>query len=198
MQYVGVISIALLLIGLGTVYLLYPLFSGSGRRNAKDYLSAESPAALEGLPRQLKLAQEERDRLYSGLAELDHDFYAGDLNQADYHQLRAEYKHHAVEALVDLDRLEAKERQVGEEIEQAVARVLSRARLSKKIRVTGPNQEASWKNLSGKVETLNKVADGDEEAPLQLGRFCQRCGHEAEMSDAFCSRCGMKLARLED
>jgi hypothetical protein len=197
MQYIGVIGIALLLIGLGAVYVLYPL-TGS-RLKGKDYLPAGSLAEPEGLRRELKVAREERDRIYSGLAELDHDFSAGDLNQEDYHQLRTEYKQQAVETLLDLDRLEARERQVGEEIEQAVAGVLARTRVAKKTRAAGTGPQSSLISRPGKMEALTKTVDETgEEKPLRLGRFCQRCGHEAEMSAVFCSRCGFKLARLED
>lgn len=200
MQVAGVIGLALILIGLGAVYVLYPLMAG--RRSGKDYLPPASPAEPSGLRRELKLAREERERIYSSLAELDHDFKAGDLNQTDYYQLHSEYRHQAVEVLVDLDRLEARERQIEEEIEQAVAKILSQARLSKKTRAAGSEPgRVTAKNRADKFEALNRageVGGGSEEPPLQLGRFCQRCGHEAEMSDAFCSRCGLKLSRLED
>lgn len=203
MQYVGVIGIALLLAGLGAAYVLFPLTTGrlKGKDSHPEVRLADEP---DGLRRELTLAQEERDRAYSGLAELDHDFFAGDLNQEDYHQLRAEYKDQAVEALVDLDRLETRVQQVGDEIEQAVAKVLARARGSKKTGGSGAaSQSSSLKSRPGNVETPGRTADanGDtnrEAEALRLGRFCSRCGHEAEISAIYCSRCGMKLARLED
>lgn len=206
MQYVGVIGIALLLAGLGAAYVLYPLTTGrliKGKDSHPEMRLADEP---DGLRRELTLAQEERDRAYSGLAELDHDFFAGDLNQEDYHQLRAEYKDQAVEALVDLDRLETRVHEVGDEIEQAVARVLARARLSKKTGGSGAaSQSSSLKSRPGNVETPGRTADATadpdtnrEAEPLRLGRFCSRCGHEAEISAIYCARCGMKLARLED
>lgn len=208
MQFVGVISVALLLAAGGAAYVLYPLIAS--RRKGKDYLPADSLAEPAGLRRELKLAREERDRLYGSLAELDHDFYAGDLNREDYLRLRAEYKNQAVATLIDLDRLEARVEHAGAEIEQVITKMLSRVVAARKTktqaRAVSPGSQAATtlksRSEGGKVETettnMNTGATADdEEEPLRLGRFCQRCGREAEMSDTFCSRCGMKLARLE-
>ena len=213
----GVISLALVAIVAGAIYLLYPL-APDRRKNNQEELSLAISSESSGLRKELILVREERDRIYGNLLEVDHDFKAGDLNREDFLQLHAEYNKQALATLLKLDGLEARERQAGEEIEQAVAKILARAQISKKARGVGagkgpgiptvaargnvgnttPQTAAPGRSDREELPGLNRAGPEGEEEPLRLGRFCPRCRHETKLSDLFCSRCGLKLSRFKD
>ena len=75
--------ISLLLVVLVSVFTVYPLFTGRGKRD-----TADSPGVLERL-------YEKRDLYYSSIKDIELDRDMGKLNEQDYAELTLRYKEKA-------------------------------------------------------------------------------------------------------
>jgi|GEM_PF-2311724 len=159
MQYLAFFGLTGIIAGLGVFYLLYPM--------TKRAASLEvNPQSFE---QELLLTSQQRDSSYITLQELDQDFASGHLTASDYHELRASYKRQAVVALITLDKLEARQKQISLEIELAI--------VHQKIRL--------------KSKTRAKAA-----GPTLATSYCSRCGSSVEAEASYCPKCGQKLAKL--
>lgn len=159
MQYLAFFGLAGVLAALGIFYLLYPM-------TKKASAIVVNPRSFE---QELLLTSQQRNSNYTTLQELDQDFAAGHLTEADYQELRARYKRQAVLTLMALDKLEAHQQQISLEIELAIAN--QKTRLKSKAR-------AKAADLG--LETSN----------------CSRCGAWVEAEASYCPKCGQKLAKL--
>lgn len=139
----------------------YPLFQ---RKEEPELALQPQEAEVEDL-------HTRREAIYGAIKELDFEYQLGNLSQADYQDLRSQYRQRAASVLKEMDELAQPppQRPDGqtrweEEIEEAV----------RSLRAQGGKKPARAKGS---------------------GRFCPQCGASAGRESRFCAACGSPLAR---
>ena len=148
-------------IALGALALVaYPLFQ------RKEPLAVRRP--LNG---EVEDLHSQREAVYGAIKELDFEYQLGNLSQADYQDLRSEYRQRAAAVLKAMDDL-------GEPKPQKAS--------------TGPDWD---ERIEAAVLSL-RAKRGPTPARLKgQGRFCPSCGTAAEPEDRFCAACGNPFGR---
>ena len=162
------------LLALGVLAFMFsPMLAGPSRR------FRVSPSAWSRQDELLK----KKDFIYSAIRELNIDYNMGKLSPEDHKALRKEYMQEASDVLDALERNEATELSVEEQIEQAVADIR---------RDQGPVSSAPVKEVTGTV--VENEAKSDNAAAYSAAA-CRNCGTFNEQSANFCIECGQSLKR---
>lgn len=169
-------SVALVVAGAAAagLFLMAPL------RRASRGEVAEDPAHIA--------LRDEREAVYTAIADLDHDFETGKLDEADYHEMRDALRARAIELL----RQERGEGPAPESLDApdpaAAAPTAQPATLSSTA-PTPPSARSTANSLGALA-----AQRGETEASTSGGqRFCTECGGKVEARWRFCSHCGGAL-----
>lgn len=188
-------------------YVVYPLFSGTGRREAGH----RAGTMLAGWDPELSELLSERDAVLQALSDLDFDQRLGKLSDQDYQALRARYTAQGVAILQQLDAataLAGETDALHEDIEAEVRRL--RQRPVPEVAVSAEPAEVSLEEaIEEEVRKLRArpapaaplpevtpaARPTPAEAAATAGR-CPDCGQPYLAGDKFCARCGRALARV--
>lgn len=182
MQYVGFWLVTLVLAGTSAAYLLYPILVVK----RKGYESHVQPNSYE---KRVLQAIAERDSAYSAISELDQDLAEGNLNHADYQEMRLRYKEQAVTALIILDQERARQNEQAETIEKVVVGVRRQLKTAK-------DAHSKTTNVTRKDRTATKVVVDEEENEVVC--YCKLCKHKVGSDAIYCSNCGTNLSLPEE
>jgi hypothetical protein len=157
-------SMALVVAGAAAagLFLMAPLRRTTRRRDDEDLAAAR--------------LRDEREAVYTAIADLDHDFETGKLDSSDYHEMREELRGQAIELL----RAE-------------------RARGARGAPAEGPPTSAppaAAEPAATSSPTTGKPgsrAAPDGAQPPATSRFCPSCGGQIDARWRFCSHCGGAL-----
>ncbi|MFQ5578509.1 MAG: zinc ribbon domain-containing protein, partial [Anaerolineae bacterium] len=157
----------LLLIVAALWWVLKPLWQGASRPVNVVSLEELSLAKLE----------QRRDNLYSAIKDLELDYEAGKISDADYRQVRAGFTQQAAGVLKQIDHLS----------QYTDARL--EARIDTLLAEAAP---------AGANDPLRAGARAQIWQDAQTGHTltCPRCAAPAHPEDIFCSRCGASLTNL--
>lgn len=120
-----------------------------------------------GIDPELVRLREEREGVYTDIADLDHDFETGKLDESDYTAMREALRDQAIE-LLRAERARGAEPVAEPEERPAVPRATQEAPVSS----SAPTEAA---------------------APVATGAFCPSCGGRLDPAWRFCSHCGAEL-----
>lgn len=119
-----------------------------------------------GIDPELARIQEEREGVYADIADLDHDFETGKLDEADYTAMRDALREQAIDLL-------RAERALGTEGTSEAQPAMAK-----------PRADAAPPSAS---------APPADEASVTTGGFCPACGGRVDPNWRFCSHCGSGL-----
>lgn len=208
-----VLIAGVIVVALAVGYVIYPLFQGTGRREAapRAGTSPRAGTVLAGWDSGLSDLLSEHDAVLQALRDLDFDYRLGKLSDQDYQALRAQYTARGVAILQQLDAATGLAGETGvldEEIEAQVRRL--RERPAPEVAVPAEPAAVSLEEAieeevrklrarpapaaapSGKPRPVTRTTS--VEAGPTAGR-CPDCGQPYLSGDRFCARCGRALAR---
>ncbi len=203
MELAGFFALALVLAGLSAVYVLAPVLGVGVRRRGQHQEEQDRESLEPVINGELDQARslEQRENALQALAELDRDYAAGDLNEADYLELRSACKQQAVDALVELDRLEDRRKGIDQEIEAAILAARSQVETGT-VSKDRQNRPAAGQRLNRPRHSPGVAVTTYRPTSQSQGRiyerYCEKCRHESSLSAIFCSSCGARLPGLEE
>lgn len=140
-------------------------------------LRSPGRARARSLP-ELTPIQAEREALYAHIADLDHDFETGKLDQADHQQMREVLRARAIELL----RAERAEAEGGASREAGSA-----------ARAPDPAAHPAPPAATTAAAAAPPERGAGRDAAAPLGQFCPACGSRIDPAWRFCSSCGGSL-----
>lgn len=154
---------------------------------ANPAMAEEEETARE---RRREALEEEKDRVFGALSDLDHDRQTGKMEENDFDAISLRLKVDAARVLREIDVNEGR-KVLREGESRDAAKPADDAKSAKKTNasVSPPRQDDAPTVPGLKPRSLDDVS-GLESA----GAFCTKCGRRAKAADdRFCGRCGATL-----
>ncbi len=163
---------------------------------ANPAMAEEEETARE---RRREALEEEKDRVFGALSDLDHDRQTGKMEENDFDAISLRLKVDAARVLRDIDVNEGR-KVLREGESRDAAKPADDAKPAKsakktKANVPPPRQDDDTTVPGLKPRSLDGLADVSGASALEgAGAFCTKCGRRAKAADdRFCGRCGATL-----
>lgn len=138
--------------------------------------------------------EEEKERVFSALADLDHDRATGKMEESDHAMLTAKLKAEAARILRELDVNDGRRTlKAGETLEPKAAEPKPAAR-AKRVEPPPRPIEPGDVVAHDDAPTVPGVKPRSLDDVADAVKFCTKCGRRAKSADdRFCGRCGAAL-----